>query len=171
MSAKVIPLKQKQSVKQMIDEIHKQFAYAEDADKKTYRARIRAGLLLNELRKRVEAGEVGEGVNWWEWYDANFARSQRDARVVMKIAADDNPEAAAQAERDQARAKMQAHRARKRSNVTPQHSVVEYEEDNEDENVDLVDQALTLVEEMSTSERRRFFAELRSKYANQYKDN
>ena len=30
--------------------------------------RLKAGLMLVELRRRVEAGEVGQGVEWWPWF-------------------------------------------------------------------------------------------------------
>jgi hypothetical protein len=81
------------TIDQMITEIHRQFASAQDAEKKTYRSRIRAGELLNDLRSRIEAGEAGEGVKWWEWYESKFVRSRKDAEKVMALAWSDDPEA------------------------------------------------------------------------------
>jgi hypothetical protein len=138
------------TIKQMVDEIHKQFESAREGNKKADRARIRAGQLLIALRKRVEAGEVGENINWWKWYAENFARGKRDAFKCMKIARAEDPEAAHDEEIE---SKRQA-RKRPRGHF-------------EDE--DLVTHALRLVEEMDAKQRQQFFAELRRlHYAYQY---
>ncbi len=135
------------SIKEMVDEIHKQFAAALDAGKKADRARIHAGRLLIALRKRIEGGEVGENVNWWKWYEENFARSRRDANRCMKLANAENPEAAHDEEKANAKKSM----AKSRTNVCP------------DE--DIVTHALRLVEEMDANQRQQFFAALRRRYA------
>lgn len=135
------------SIKEMVDEIHKQFAAALDAGKKAERARIRTGQLLISLRKRIEAGEIGENVNWWKWYDENFARSKKDAMKVMKLARAEDPEAAHDEEIDK----------RRQARKSPRGDQLELE--------DLVTHALRLVEEMDAKQRQRFFAEIRRLYA------
>jgi hypothetical protein len=152
----VITLKTKSTIDRMVDQIHREFAAATADTKRADRARIRAGKLLIELRKRVEAGEVGEGVNWWEWYDENFARTKRDARKCIKIARAADPELAAEDERERNR---NAKAKQRRSEVRPQ---LEIE--------DLVFAALCLVEKMNHNERQKFFAELRSIYAYQHEN-
>lgn len=138
------------SIKEMVDEIHKQFAAAFDAGKKADRARIHAGRLLIALRKRIEAGEVGENVSWWKWYDDHFARSKKDAMKVMKIASAEDPEAAHEAEIEKNRRQKQSHRC------------------DQSEAEDLVSHALRLVDKMDANQRQRFFAELGRLYAHQY---
>jgi hypothetical protein len=61
-------------------------------------ARLYAGLVLVELRRRVEAGEAGE-VTWWAWYKEHFTRSRKDAEKLLKLAGAEDPEAAAEAAR------------------------------------------------------------------------
>jgi hypothetical protein len=67
-------------------------------------ARIQAGRVLLELRRRVEAGEAGPGVNWWEWFEArDFGRGRKDAEKLMRIAGSDDPEAALAKEHERVR--------------------------------------------------------------------
>jgi hypothetical protein len=145
MTAKILHI-QVLPIKKVVDEIHKQFAYAADGSKKADRARLRAGQLLNDLRGRIEGGEIGENINWWKWYDENFARSKKDAMKVMKLASAEDPEAA----HDSEKADRHERRSRRRDQ-----SQVE----------DLVTHALHLVEEMDANQRQRFFAEIRRSYA------
>jgi hypothetical protein len=98
-----------------VREIHSEFAKVLDGDKKAYRARIAAGQLLIALRKRIEAGEAGAGVNWWEWYASKFVRSRKDGEKVMRLAAADDPEAAAEEERAETRERVAAHREAERT--------------------------------------------------------
>jgi len=157
MTAQVLKLRDysNKSINHLIDDIHKQFANAADTSRRADRARLNAGQMLVALQKRIEAGEAGENVNWWKWYDKHFARSRRDARKVMKIAKDADPELAA----EKARAANRAEKAKSREKgltVSPP---------------DLVTHALRLVEEMDAKQRHRFFGELRKRYADTYKDN
>jgi hypothetical protein len=81
--------------------------------------RITLGVLLNDLRARVDAGEAGKGVKWWSWYGEHFPdRSRRDAERVMKLASSDDPQAAADEERTKAREGMAAHRKKIATNVS-----------------------------------------------------
>lgn len=55
--------------------------------------RLQAALELGELRDRVEAGEVGEGVDWWTWFDANVVGSRSNAEKLLKISRAEDPQA------------------------------------------------------------------------------
>jgi hypothetical protein len=112
------------------------------------RARIRAGQLLLAPRERIEAGEAGD-IQWWTWYRRNIARSRRDGNKVMKLARAADPEAAAEAECAKNREAKSRERQRAGSDVSP---------DDDDDPDDPVEQALELVEDMSTKQRQRFFA-------------
>jgi hypothetical protein len=83
--------------------------YSEKADQ----YRISAGKQLVELKVRIEAGEAGKGVKWWAWYADHFKnRSRRDAQRVMALANADNPEDAAEEEREKNREAKAAQRER-----------------------------------------------------------
>jgi len=138
----VVALKSK-TIEQMVDQIHREFATAASDTKRADRARLRAGRLLIELRGRIEAGEVGQGVKWWKWHKENIARSKRDSMKVMRLASAADPEAAHDEEK--------AERAARRDQSQVEH--------------DLVFEALCLVEQMNADQRQKFFAELRSIYA------
>jgi hypothetical protein len=131
-------------IEKLITEIHKQFAANDDGSKKADRARLRAGKLLIELRGRIEAGEGGEGVNWWKWYGENIARSKRDAMRVMKLASADDPEMAHEDEKEERRRRRHQR---------------------------LVANALSLVEEMNPEQRQQFFAELERLYDKDFNQN
>ena len=88
-----------ETIDELVIEINTQFRQAQEAEWKTENCRIYAGQLLLGLRERVEAGECGEGVWWWKWYDNHFTRSRRDAERVMAIARSEDPDSAAEAER------------------------------------------------------------------------
>jgi hypothetical protein len=96
---------------EMVSEIHRQFDEAMRCEKKAYSARIYTGQLLLELRARIEAGEAGDNINWWEWHEAKFVRSRRDAEKVMALAKADDPEAAHEQEKAKAREGMRQRRA------------------------------------------------------------
>jgi hypothetical protein len=82
------------SLQEAIDEIHRQFGEALSNDRKAESCRLYAGKLLLALRQRIEAGEAGEGVNWWQWYESKFVRSRKDAEKVMRLASAEDFEAA-----------------------------------------------------------------------------
>ena len=88
-----------------VREINIAFGKSAEAEQKALSHRVRAGQLLNALRKRIEAGEAGE-VTWWKWYVGRFARSRKDAEKVMALAGADDPEAAAKREREKAKDAM-----------------------------------------------------------------
>jgi hypothetical protein len=81
----------------MLLRAHKQWEAWEEAvnvgRKKVETARIRLGTTLNEMRERIETGEEGQ-ITWWDWYEAHFVRSRRDAERVMALALEADPVAA-----------------------------------------------------------------------------
>jgi hypothetical protein len=79
------------------------------------RSRLKAGRVLLEMRRRVEAGEDGE-ISWWDWYAKNLGPSQRsrkDAQKLLRIAEANDPEAA----EDDARKRNAEHQAKHRAKV------------------------------------------------------
>ena len=79
--------------------IHKKFAEAIDLNIKASKARLVAGVMLLDLRKRIDSGEAGD-VSWWAWYEQKFVRTRKDAEKPMKLAAAEDPELAFEEERD-----------------------------------------------------------------------
>jgi len=107
----VVQLRQQQTLDEAVREIHRQFAEEQSSKKKAYRHRLRAGEMLLALRKRIEAGEAGVNMSWWDWYESKFVRSRRDAEKVMALAQADDPEAALENERAANRERMANKRA------------------------------------------------------------
>lgn len=108
----VVKLKQSQlTIDDLIRAIHAKFGAAIDSENKGHRCRVQAGQMLIALRKRIEAGEEGEDVQWWEWYESKFVRSRRDAEKVMALARSPDPEAAAQEERAATNERMKRQRS------------------------------------------------------------
>jgi hypothetical protein len=151
------------SIDQMIDEIHKNFAAEREAGNRADRARIRAGQLLLTMRERIEAGEAGKNVGWWDWYKDNIVRSRRDAEKVMALARNADPEEAAAIERASNREAV----AKTRAKSTAAYSKTDSNADQDDED-DPVEVVLGLIGEMTTRQRQRLFAALRSKYENSH---
>jgi len=126
---------------------------------------FRAGLKLLELRAAVESSEGEAG--WWSWYETKFTgyiKSRSYAEKLMRWAAADDPDAAAEAHRESARKTMRKIRER-----TTAHNVVR--EPNQRVTRDIVAEALSLVaelhglfEKMSPTERRRLEAAYRRDY-------
>jgi hypothetical protein len=104
-----------QVLKRAVASFDKMDAYGKKLDDH----RITLGVLLNDLRARVGAGEAGKGVKWWSWYGGHFEnRSRRDAERVMRLASSDDPQAAADEERTKAREGMAAQRKKIATNVS-----------------------------------------------------
>jgi hypothetical protein len=68
--------------------------------------RLRAGVELIDVRKRIPHGE------WEAWCGDNIHRSYRDIQKLMRMAGEDNPVAAFERERSQARERMQINRTK-----------------------------------------------------------
>jgi hypothetical protein len=83
-------------------------------------ARIQAGKVLNELRRLVEAGDAGSGVDWWDWFEGQqFGRERKDAEKLMRIAKAPDPVAELAKERERVRvAKEKAAATRAASGVS-----------------------------------------------------
>ena len=162
-TAQILQLEKKRTIDELINEVHRYFATAQDASNRAVRARIRAGRFLLKLRERIEAGEAGD-VEWWKWYGANIVRSRRDGEKVMALARAADPEAAAEAERA-------ANRESRKKNKATAASMTDRDADPSDEE-DPVEQALGVVEgllgNMTHHQRQRFFAAFRSRYAHQH---
>ena len=94
------------SLDEAVRAIHVKFAAAITADNKAFHDRVAAGQMLIELRRRIEDGEAGEGVEWWPWYERKFVRSRKDAEKVMRIASAENPEQALADDNAKARERM-----------------------------------------------------------------
>ena len=93
-----------ETLDQTVKRIEASFAKVETYSKKVGDHRITAGKLLVELEARIVAGEAGQGVKWWVWYAEHFKnRTRRDAQKVMALARSDDPEQAAEEEREKNR--------------------------------------------------------------------
>jgi hypothetical protein len=69
-------------------------------------ARLEIGLMLVELRERIEAGEAGDR-DWWAWCRNHLAdRSRKDIERLLAIASSDDPAAALEAQRAKSRTGM-----------------------------------------------------------------
>jgi hypothetical protein len=100
------------SIDELVDVIEEycRLAKVEKASaKKREETRLASGVLLLELRKRIEAGEGGN-FTWWEWYKNNLTsvRSRRDAERLIALVSEDDPVAAAEEERKKKRTAMRA---------------------------------------------------------------
>lgn len=148
----VVAIHEVAPLERAVQEIHKHFADALDADGRAINHRIKAGQKLNDLRRRIEAGEAGVGVNWWQWYKSKFVRSRKDAEAVMRLANTDDPDAAEAERKEKKNTRERGQRAAAKNKGTEDASSI-------------VDHALRLVEEMDATQREEFFARLQEKYA------
>ncbi len=123
---------------------------ADRSDNAASNHRLAAGRMLITLRKRVE----GEGLNWWKFAAEHFDRSRKDIEKIMRLARADDPEAAAEAERAEARERMA--RSRASDQAGPDGANVR--------STQLVERALALVEQMDDGERQEFMTKLREQY-------
>ena len=87
------------TMQHLVLDIRKRFAHAVEAYGKFNAARIKLGQDLLEARARVEAGEEGSGITWWQWFEKNFPQSRSTAEKAMQVAAADNPQAVDEAVR------------------------------------------------------------------------
>jgi hypothetical protein len=71
---------------------------------------LQAGLMLLELRRRIESGEAGE-TDWWAWYEQMFTgyiKSRKYAEQLMRWARADDPDAAIEDHRRKSRERARA---------------------------------------------------------------
>lgn len=108
-----------QPLASMMDEFHRQYAIAQDAERKSHNARLRAANLLKEMRSRVEAGECGD-ITWWKWFEDHSVRSRKDAEKLLALVRSDDPEEQEAAAEEAAERNREAQsRLRKRRSTTP----------------------------------------------------
>ena len=81
----VVQLHPEPSTEELIDRVHRQFYLATTHDKKAFNARVQVGETLITPRARVEQGEMGAGVKWWDWYGLNILRSRRDGEKCIAL--------------------------------------------------------------------------------------
>jgi hypothetical protein len=105
---------QRRTLKHLLLDIRKGFQQTVEAHEIFKAKRIKLGLDLLEARTRIEAGEAGDGVRWWEWFEKNFPQSRSDAERVMAIASAENPQAAYEAAKAKNAAHNRAYRQRQR---------------------------------------------------------
>lgn len=152
----VVTLAAPDPIQKLITEIRGHLYDAKGAQAKFDKHRLAAGQKLLALRRRVEAGEVGEGVSWWAWFEtADIGRSRKDAEKLMRMASSDDPEAAAIDERDRNREAKREHRERAAEVSGRQESYEEY---------DIVGHAMNLVAKMSEEQREQFDETYMEKY-------
>lgn len=84
--------------------------YAREADDRT----LLAALLVREARARVDDGEAG-AVTWYEWAPQNINLSESRLRELQRIAEAPDPAAELKRLREQARKRVENHRAKQRS--------------------------------------------------------
>jgi hypothetical protein len=113
-----------------------------DSDRISARA-IRA---LDEFRLELERFPLGASI---------VGASRRDAEKVMALARSEDPEAAAEEEKSEARERMARHRA---ANVRRSNDDEEQPEDG----TDIVNYAFRLVKEMNGKQQEQFIAKQRS---------
>jgi hypothetical protein len=104
---------------ELVAEFREQMSTATILDKKSDIARIEAGKLMLECRKRVEAGEAGDQyrTDFWAWFAVKAkGRSRKDAERVMRLASAPDPMAALGEERRKARESMAEMRKRRGAN-------------------------------------------------------
>jgi hypothetical protein len=93
-----------ETLTQVVKRIEASFDKINSYSKKADDHRITAGTCLVALKARIDAGEDGKHAKWWAWYAEHFKdRSKRDAQRVMALASSDDPEAAAEEEREKNR--------------------------------------------------------------------
>ena len=175
----VIPLR---SLDEMVLLVHKKFDHVVSAQQKFFSARVECGMLLLELRKRIESGEDGANVKWWDWYESRFARSRRDAERVMELARAEDPQAAYEQKKVDHAEDMRERRAaaaapthsesqnypeestkRGEAAKRPALSLVEPPPEPEVQH-DLIDRAIAVVKLMNITTRHRFVVKLRQVY-------
>lgn len=99
-------VKHQMTISELVVEINKRIYDAYSAQNRCNKLRLKAGLLLLQLRQRIESGEEGD-VGWWEWFGnlgnnghhPTLVRGRKDAERLMRIASAEDPEQALEDER------------------------------------------------------------------------
>jgi hypothetical protein len=101
------------SISELVVQINMRIYDANGAQIRCNKLRLKAGQLLLQLRKRIEAGEEGD-VGWWEWFGnlgnnghpSILLRGRKDAERLMRIASAEDPEQALEDDNAKARERM-----------------------------------------------------------------
>ena len=109
----VLQLKKEKSLDDLVTEIRYLMIDIASAEERVFKKRLKAGFRLLELREPVGTGEAGD-VSWWSYYDKHLStyRSRKDAEKLLKIAAANKPEEAAEAAAQRNREHQTKHRAK-----------------------------------------------------------
>ena len=106
------------SIEDLLLRAHKEADHIKKHQQEAHSWKIRMGRTLNELRERVEAGENGINMRWWDWYEKHFAYSRSHAEHVMGIARAADPVVASIKANADNRAAVQRHRDKKKQDGT-----------------------------------------------------
>lgn len=148
MTAEVVKLNS--PIENLVLEIRGHVHDAGRAESTCAKHQLRAGLLLIELRAQIER----DGGDWWAFFDEKFTgyiKTRKYAEKLMRWARSDDPEAALDAERERVRKAVRKSRSLRN-------------DQNENEEHDIVADALQLVARMSEEERQRFDEAYRGEY-------
>ena len=111
-------LKPMPPIAEVVVQIRGHFYDADQLEVRANKHRLQAGLLLLQLRERIEAGEEGN-VTWWEWFETqDLGRSRKDCERLMRIAGAEWPEKAMADEREKTRLAVAKHREKKAAELT-----------------------------------------------------
>lgn len=163
--AKVLPLRP--SVHEIAHNIATAFSKIDHVDIKTRSMRVEIGRDLIELKQRIEAGEgrrPGEPEEFWAWIKLRVNRTVRDMRKCIALAREDDPEAAAEQEREERRESMREHRARKADAAERSHGGTPAEVVRFDPVERALDQIRGILAALNEDERRQVIIKLKEKY-------
>lgn len=74
---------------------------------------LKAALYFRELRRRIDSGEAGAGVDWRNWVRENSKLKPSRLRELMFIADSDDPVKALHAVREKTSVRVERHRQKK----------------------------------------------------------
>lgn len=161
--AEVVPIRR--YLTDIANGVASKFCKVDHANEKANSIRVDIGFDLIELQERVAAGEArerGEPEDFWVWIKLRVNRSLRDMRKCIALAKADDPEAAAEQEREDTREAVRRHRAAKKAERSYSKTPAEVV------SIDPVERAIDgirkTVKGFTEDERKRFFARLREEF-------
>lgn len=142
----------------LVQEIKTDLHRADTTYAKADHYRVRAALMLAELRERVTT----EGENWWPWAERHFANVSRSTlERLLKIADAESPEAVVGEQTRRNRIYKQKQRANLRLTVSGKSEVVKLPARKQK---NLIGRALALIESMTDQERDEFKTEWKERW-------
>jgi hypothetical protein len=161
--AEVVPIRR--YLTDIANGVASKFSKIDHANEKANSIRVSIGFDLIELQERVAAGEArerGEPEDFWVWIKLRVNRSLQDMRKCIALAKADDPEAAAEQEREDNREHQQKSRARKAASRADSQRPAEVVK------IDPVERAIDnlhkTINGFTRDERDRFFARLREEF-------